>query len=414
MANWLGTRLFGAAVKLGMGAQMGATWIDRHAPVRLPFPRDPAELAARHDWCIDALRAGGALPPQAAVTSLEVVPIKLDEAFRSQVCRVDAVWVEGGAQGRVAGLAKFAPRAESLREHAIYVLQKNHLKEAGFYTHLAADPAIAAPRPWFAATHEKSGHLCILMERIDGAREIPEEDGCPADLAMAAVDALAALHARTWARPELAPFLAPMPDVVIDWFATRFTGPDRALFGALLGAVWRREATGPACVLHSDARVGNILFRDGADGAPLATLIDWQATRFGRGVFDVSYLLALSLEPEVRRAHEGALLDRYHAALLAGGVTGYDRSALDEDHRWATLLTLAFATLPFMSSESSTTAANTAKLHAMGWAWARRMAAVVDDLDLGWVEARTGLRAGALRDAFNRSNERVQRASGAD
>lgn len=405
MAGWLGARLFGAAVKLGVGAQMGAAWLDRRSPVRLPFPRDPQELAARRDFCEEALRARGAIPAGAAVTAYEVVAIKQTEAFRSQVATVALDWVKGADAGRATALAKFAPRAESLREHAIYVLQKNHVKEAGFYGHLASDPAVPAPRPYHAVAHERSGHLCILMEHVTGAREVPEEDGCPPDLALRAVEAMAALHAHTWGHPERAPFLAPIPEVVIDWFATQFAGPDRALFADLLRAVWRRDLGGPQCVLHGDARVGNILFRDGG-----ATLIDWQAARLGRGVFDVSYLLALSLEPEVRRAHEQALLDRYHESLCEAGVTGYDRDTLAEDHRFATLLTLAFATLPFMSSEASTTAANTAKLHAMGRAWALRMAAVVDDLDLGWVEARTGLSARALRDAFNRSNERVQRA----
>jgi hypothetical protein len=34
---------------------------------------------------------------------------------------------------------------------------------------------------------------------------------------------------------------------------------------------------------------------------------------------------------------EAALLDRYHAALIAHGVRGYDRGALADDYRFSTL-----------------------------------------------------------------------------
>ena len=35
---------------------------------------------------------------------------------------------------------EFAPTASSLRDHAIFILQGNHLKEAGVYARLVADP----------------------------------------------------------------------------------------------------------------------------------------------------------------------------------------------------------------------------------------------------------------------------------
>ena len=41
------------------------------------------------------------------------------------------------------------------------------------------------------------------------------------------------------------------------------------------------------------------------------------------GPLDVSYFMAESMAPDDRRAHERPLLERYHAGLVAGGVTGY-------------------------------------------------------------------------------------------
>ena len=41
--------------------------------------------------------------------------------------------------------------------------------------------------------------------------------------------------------------------------------------------------------------------------------------------------------PDHRRRYERALLDHYHTELLAHGVTGYDREALDDDYRLSVL-----------------------------------------------------------------------------
>ena len=47
--------------------------------------------------------------------------------------------------------------------------------------------------------------------------------------------------------------------------------------------------------------------------------------------------MAMHWYPDRRRRMEKALLDRYHATLLAQGVSGYDRPTLDEDYRWSVL-----------------------------------------------------------------------------
>ena len=44
------------------------------------------------------------------------------------------------------------------------------------------------------------------------------------------------------------------------------------------------------------------------------------------------------LGPDRRRRLERPLLDRYHAALVGEGVSGYDRRALDDDYRLSALL----------------------------------------------------------------------------
>ena len=50
-----------------------------------------------------------------------------------------------------------------------------------------------------------------------------------------------------------------------------------------------------------------------------------------------AYMMALHWYPDLRRAFERPLLDYYHAELMAHGVTGYDRRALDDDYRLSAL-----------------------------------------------------------------------------
>jgi hypothetical protein len=48
-------------------------------------------------------------------------------------------------------------------------------------------------------------------------------------------------------------------------------------------------------------------------------------------------MMAVHWYPDRRQRYEQALLDRYHATLLAEGVKNYDRQALRDDYRWAVL-----------------------------------------------------------------------------
>jgi hypothetical protein len=52
-------------------------------------------------------------------------------------------------------------------------------------------------------------------------------------------------------------------------------------------------------------------------------------------------MMAIHWYPDRRQRFERALLDHYHVALLEHGVHGYDRAALDDDYRLATLVQIA-------------------------------------------------------------------------
>lgn len=396
------TALVGLLLRTAIALLMVVAWLERTLRPRRSFPRDPAELLQRQEWALDHLRAAGVLRAEERVVGFEVERVKQQEAFRSQVAKVDVRCEDGRT---IALMAKFAPQPESLREHAVYLLQQNAPKEVAIYRALGERPEIPLARCYAAEIHPLSGGFCLLLERLQPLREIPESAGCPADLAGLAMDAFATLHAATWGDETTeAVTLGRTPPAVIDWLAARLPGADAPLFAAMLRAACHHDAAGACALLHSDARVGNMLFPD-AEGGGRFAFIDWQAARRGHAVFDVAYFFTLSLEPEVRRSHGDALLRRYHERLIALGVRDYDLATLCDDFRMAVLLTLGFVTLPLMSAEASRTDENLDGIDALGTAWARRMVAVVEELDFAWVAARCGVEAAALQAAFGRSND---------
>ena len=70
-------------------------------------------------------------------------------------------------------------------------------------------------------------------------------------------------------------------------------------------------------------------------------LFDWEGWRVDVATDDLAYMMALHWFPDHRRRHERDLLDCYHAELLAHGVSGYDRRALDDDYRLSVLWQIA-------------------------------------------------------------------------
>jgi hypothetical protein len=386
-----------------MVARMVGTWVDQKLLPKMGFPRDPDAMRADPDWLVSRLKQAGGLPERAAITAVRVERFKANEAFRSIVAAVDVSFTTAAGPETRYFVAKFAPQVTSLRDHAIYLLQENAAKEAGVYLELSADPAVAAPRAWIVELHTLSGNLCIVMDRLVDAVEVTERDGCSAEACGLAMDGLAALHARYWQRDSEAVFLKVVPDVVIDYLSSLFEGPDAALLGKLVLAVWRHDSLAPTTVLHGDARVGNMLFPSPAGGD--FAFIDWQAARKGKGAFDVAYFLALSVDASVRQCEETELLQRYHAGLLAGGVQDYRFEQLWDDYRLAQLLAFAFVTLPFMSAESSTTDLNTTGLADLAEVWTRRMLDVLDGLDFPWLAERTGTDATALKAALGRLSD---------
>jgi hypothetical protein len=108
------------------------------------------------------------------------------------------------------------------------------------------------------------------------------------------------------------------------------------LLGAVPRLLTRHRSRRNMTNVHGDAHVWNCFLP--RDGAGDVRLFDWDGWRIGIASSDLAYMMALHWYPNRRRRLERPLLDRCHATLVAHGVRGYDRRALDEDYRLATLL----------------------------------------------------------------------------
>lgn len=247
------------------------------------------------------------------------------------------------AAGRAAGLPERLCIKAGLAEHRELV-KFCYQTEARFFAELAPQLSMGLPRCFFAQANEDQGVVVMEDLRSSGASLCRVQETMSRETAAAFLDDLAALHARWWNSPELADDGAlgwlmrhdPLPDDKWGDYGRGQLQPetwqhymglprslavpracrDRAAMQAALQALRRYGASGPTCVIHGDAHLGN-MYVDGA-GAP--GFLDWQTVRRGHWAHDVAYFYISALDPLDRRAWERDLIRHYLAALKKHGV----------------------------------------------------------------------------------------------
>jgi len=223
--------------------------------------------------------------------------------------------------------------------------------EVAFYERVAgAVTPPTTPRCFEAQSDEASGAWHLLLEDLSGTHVIatawplpPTTEDCARIVA-----ARARFHAALWDHPEFGRgigawfdqegYVQRFADVLarfLDRFGPLVPAERRELYERLLAApprmFERQRSRRHLTILHGDAHVWNcFLPRDGGEDL---RLFDWDSWRMGVGASDLAYMMAIHWYPDRRALLEAALLDRYHEALLAHGVRGYDRAMLAEDYR---------------------------------------------------------------------------------
>jgi len=314
------------------------------------MPTESLPPAANAERLTEALRKCGVIPRGRVCN---VAPISSVKKLRSHTHRLRLDY---------GGPAQDAPNS--------VILKMGHLDSAGrpsyanrreiaFYRDIApALPERLVPRCFEAvgATDTSAWHL--LLEDLTETHFIATEWPLPptAEQYESIVQALARFHTAWWDDPRLGITVgswhgAEAFDQHLRSFAeqfVRFTDrygemmpPERRdLYERLLDRaphlLSRYHSRRNLTLIHSDAHPWNFfLSRNG--GGEDVRLIDWEGWSINTATDDLAYMMAMLWYPDRRRRIEQPLLDRYHAAILAHGVGGYGRQALNEDYRLSAL-----------------------------------------------------------------------------
>ena len=322
------------------------------------IPISPDGMSSR--WLESALGVG--------VASAEVEPIGEGSGFAGSVYRVRIQYADSDVSLPDTMIWKTVSKDE--RTHRFLATLGAYEREYRFYDQLANRVEIA-PSAYFSRFDRDSSELCLLTEDVSYMTPGDQIAGCTPEQALTVVAETARLHSQFW-RME--------PDAQLDWAPT-FDGGS-GYFQRAHSIAWKRLSRDsgisldglvetalkmaprvpevkerlsrpPLTLTHGDLRLDNIFFGREPDSESVK-LIDWQAIRMGRGMYDIAYFLSTSIPAELRIQIQERAIREYVHTLSDMGVSGYSYSECVEDFGWALLDVVTFigvigSTLDFQS-----------------------------------------------------------------
>lgn len=356
------------------------------------LPPDAGALTPH--WLTDALRAGGTIDTATRVSGCRARPLGAGAGLMALVSRVELDYSGTPGTAPRTLIAKFpSPIAEN---RAVAETYDMYGREVKFYQSLAATTPLAHPVCHFAAEAPSRAGFVLLLEDLGNRRIGDQATGSDLAEACVVIDAMAAFHAASFGRTDDARFAWLTPHAN----EAQITGMEGGFafgwprFVELLGNVipprvraWgervgpatrnvlQRLCSGPLVVTHGDFRLENMFFA-AAPGDPPFAIVDWQSITLSSPGQDLAYYLTQSVQLEVRRAHEQALLDRYLDGLRRHGVRDYSAEQLRHDYRLAALYLLDFAVVIAATLDLSND-----RGAAIARALSERCCAALDDLD---------------------------------
>ena len=324
------------------------------------FPTSIGEITP--EWLTDALKSTNVIR-DATVKSFETTILGEGAGFIGQLARLTLQYDQpetGSPNSLVAKVPAEAPENRELGD-----LFRLYERECRFYEDLATRVELRTPDCYYIGMDTERGDFLLLLEDLAPAQVGDQLKGCSSSEVALALRDLATFHAGWWESPHLDE-LDWMPthndplivgtlgqayediwDQFLDRFQARLTSSmihTAERFGRHFDKITARLAEPPCTIVHGDYRLDNMFF--GTKGSePILTLIDWQVSVRGCGVFDVTYFLTGTLEPKERRSTEVDLLKRYHRSLVQAGVRNYSYEQCFLDYRLSALYCLAYAVI---------------------------------------------------------------------
>lgn len=301
----------------------------------MTVPTQASELTA--EWLTEALKASGALV-SGSVTSVNSQIIGEGVGMVGQLARLTVGYSEDAGSMPPHMIAKLPSPYEANR--AQMQMFRYYTREALFYREVAEQSGVRTPRCYWSAIDFENNLSALLLEDLGHLEVSDQIAGMTPEHAERAIRAIASMHAKWWASPELDALewmdygngpvtmqAVPLFDYAWPVFLAngfeRLLSDEQIALGTavkdLFGRLLEDFGGDPRTICHTDFRSENMFFGEAGTDEDVV-ILDWQLTTRSGGPYDVAYLLAQSLTTEDRRQHEDRLLAMYHQCLVDGGV----------------------------------------------------------------------------------------------
>ncbi len=356
------------------------------SPTAVPIPRTMSDVNAA--WLTSALQAAG---HDVEVATVAATPLGVGVGMMSGLQSLAVTY----SRGTGPAILVLKMPAESDANRAVADMFRLYDRETRFYKDVA--PKSSAYTPIVYRADIEGDNFVLLLEDLSAYTLGDQIKGCTLEETRGGIDWLARHHASLWGKTDDADF-AFLPVVSPSYSSEGLAqgcafgwDPMCETFGhvvppriaalkdrylAVLPKLFDWMATAPLTVVHGDFRMDNLFFGSGPGQEPLIA-IDWQGALRGRASQDIAYFLSGSIPTELRREHERALINQWHAGLVAGGVTGFSADEAWEDYRKAVLYVWVIAVVIAGTLDPA---------NERGRKWIsvmlERSIAAIDDLDL--------------------------------
>ena len=315
----------------------------------ISIPRYPGDVTV--DWLSTALGV--------EVSAVDVAAIGTGQTGATY--RVSAQYAEDPGDLPQTFVIKLPAQDDTVRDRVTI----GYRSECTFYSTVVDRVRVPTPRCFYCQISEDALEFALLLADQAPAVQGDQIAGCGEQQARLAVTALAGLHGPSWCDPfwlGLPGVAFPRPDepsarglgdvakmsadITLEKLGARMSADDRETFTTAMGLVtpWLLAAPDRFALLHGDYRLDNLLFDP---ESTRVAVVDWQTLGTGLPARDLAYFTATSLNPQLRQAIEGDLVDAYHRALAGYGVTGYDRETCWRDYRLGMPQTVLISALGF-------------------------------------------------------------------
>jgi len=327
------------------------------------------------EWLNEVLHDDGLLG-DTDIISIDKEQIGVGEGFMSDIVRLLVTYSNTASNLPKTMIAKMPTDYKPMRE--ISIRRGVFEKEIRLYTEIVPKSPIRCPELYFSGMDKVNDSYVLLMQDCSNYELAdPNQKGLSNQQLIKIASTLADFHARWWHNKD-----NPHPEITwiqyfSDFISDRYWGDIfHVRWEDFLKVEFARSALPKGCteiiekivdqwnsfgdnfpsdnltINHSDFKADNIFF-DWEDKENPVVIFDWGSFMMGRGVADLTRLLATSVDKELRRQVEKEIIQLYHDRLVSNGIKGYSFDDCWNDYRKSLVIYSYFPILTFSINDYS-------------------------------------------------------------